>query len=263
MNFDITPFLEDWDYRPGEICVRKFKAKDGTERIQLRVDLGLLQMNSEGRPDGKKPCGHESWFHHYESRLAKHQVEHDGQADGFVLTSEDCSKLLQEAIQYHHRYICFFQLQDYTSVIRDTQRNLRVFDFVDEFAASDEMSWSLQQFRPQLLMMETRARGSLALKAEQVSEATEVVEQGIEAIRDFYQEFSRPDLADQSGEIQSLETWLKQLEERAKEKEATRPLSPREKLEAALREAVGREDYETAAKHRDSLRRLEASPETA
>jgi len=40
--------------------VRTLKGKDGMPKIQLRVDLGLLQMNAEGRPDGKKPFGHES-----------------------------------------------------------------------------------------------------------------------------------------------------------------------------------------------------------
>jgi protein-arginine kinase activator protein McsA len=37
---------------------------------------------------------------------------------------------------------------------------------------------------------------------------------------------------------------------------ANRPLSPREKLEQALSEAVQREDYEKAAKMRDALKNL-------
>ena len=55
MNFDISHLLESWDYQAGQVIVRKFTAKDGVEKIQLRVDLGLLQMNAEGRPDGKRP----------------------------------------------------------------------------------------------------------------------------------------------------------------------------------------------------------------
>jgi len=262
MHFDISPLLEAWDYRPGEICVRKFTAPDGIERIQLRVDLGLLQMNLHGRPDGRRPFGHGSLLEHYETKLDQHRAEHHGLTDGFMLNSEDCSKLLQEAIQYHHRYICLFQLQDYEGVIRDTRRNWRAFDFVDDYAASEEMSWTLQQFRPQLLMMEARARGSRALNDGNLHLAVEIAHQCIEAIQNFYTEFSRPDLAEQSGELQSLETWVKQLEEREKEQEAQRPLSPREKLKVALDEAVSREDYETAARHRDSLRRLETSGKT-
>ena len=57
------------------------------------------------------------------------------------------------------------------------------------------------------------------------------------------------DLAESSGEIQSLEVWLKELQ-------AKRPLTKREKLEVELSEAIRREDYEAAAKVRDSLRNL-------
>src|SRR5437763_5798092 len=131
MNFDISHLLEQWDYQPGEVAVRKFKAKDGSEKIQLRVDLGLLQMNATGRPDGKRPFGHESLLQHYQARLEKYRRTHGASDDGFTLTAEDCAKLQQEAIQYHHRYICLFQLEDYAGVIRDTERNLQVFDFVD------------------------------------------------------------------------------------------------------------------------------------
>ena len=216
-------------------------------------------MNSEGRPDGKRPFGHNSLLEHHEARLAKHLGENEGRTEGFTLNSEDCSKLLQEAIQFHHRYICLFQLQEYEAVIRDTQRNLKVFDFVDEFAASDDMSWSLQQFRPQLLMMETRARGSLALKEGELARAIEAVSNGLEAIREFYRDFARSDSTEQSGEIQSLEAWLKELRDRSTQKRTKRSLNAREKLEHALSEAVLREDYESAAKYRDSLRNLKVS----
>ncbi|HVR35326.1 MAG TPA: hypothetical protein VMS21_05690, partial [Methylomirabilota bacterium] len=58
MSFDITHILEAWTYQAGQVIVRKFRGRDGGEKIQLRVDLGVLQMNAEGRPDGKKPFGH-------------------------------------------------------------------------------------------------------------------------------------------------------------------------------------------------------------
>src|SRR5205814_6067233 len=80
MNFDISHLLEQWDYEPGEVAVRKFKGKDGSEKIQLRVDLGLLQMNATGRPDGKRPFGHESLLEHYKARLEKYRKTHGGSA---------------------------------------------------------------------------------------------------------------------------------------------------------------------------------------
>jgi hypothetical protein len=42
MSFDISHLLDDWEYQSGQVVVRKFKGADGKEKIQLRVDLGLL-----------------------------------------------------------------------------------------------------------------------------------------------------------------------------------------------------------------------------
>ena len=253
MNFDISHLLDQWDYQPGEVAVRKFTANDGTEKIQLRVDLGLLQMNATGRPDGKRPFGRESLLQHYQSRLERYRRTHRGNDDGYILKAEDCAKLQQEAIQYHHRYICLFQLEDYPGVICDTERNLAVFKFVDEYAESDELAWSLLQFSPQLLMMRIRAKGMLTLRKEKHGEAVDVIQRGLDEIRDFYRQHSRQDLLEQSGESHSLESWLQDIQ-------AKRPLSEREKLEHALDEAVRQEDYEKAARVRDALRNLKTSP---
>ena len=46
---DIDSVLEDWDYIPGEVNARRVTARDGRELLQMRVDMGLLQMEiSEG-----------------------------------------------------------------------------------------------------------------------------------------------------------------------------------------------------------------------
>ena len=78
------------------------------------------------------------------------------------------------------------------------------------------------------------------------------MEQGLEKIRAYYREHAHPDMAEHSGEVQSLDMWLHEIK-------STRPLSEREKLENALKDAVRREDYERAAKVRDSLRNLNTS----
>ena len=141
MNFDMSHLLDKWEYRPGQVMVRKFIGKDGIEKIQLRVDLGILQMNAQGRPDGKRPMGHPSLFDFY---LAKQSTT----KKDFALNAEDCSRLQLEAFQYHHRYICLLQLEDFDAVVRDADRNLKLFDFVEENSESEELAWSFQQFRP-------------------------------------------------------------------------------------------------------------------
>ena len=252
MDFDISHLLGSWEYQPGQVVVRRFKAKDGQEKIQLRVDLGLLQMNAEGRPDGKRPFGYTSLLEYHQARLYKHLAAHNGSDEGFRLKAEDCSKLQLEVLQYHHRYICLLQLEDYAGVIRDTERNLAVFDFVEKHAESEDLVWALRQFQPQLLMILSRARGSQALKAEDYELAIRLVEEGIEQIRTFYKESAGNDAAEQSGEIRSLQEWLEEIR-------AKRPLSRREKLERALNDAVKCEDYERAAQVRDELRSLEST----
>ncbi len=250
MSFDISPILDQWDYQPGQLVVRRFQARDGVEKIQLRVDLGVLQMNAQGRPDGKHPYGRESLLDYYQAQMERFQTERRGDEKSFRLTPEDCGRLQQEALQYHHRYICLFQLEEFDAVLRDTQRNLQVFDFVQQHAGSEELAWALQQFRPQLLMMRIRARGAIALKANRYDQVLQLVESGLEELRQFYREHERTDLLEQSGEIQSLESWLQEIQ-------AKRPRTARERLESALNEAVRNEDYEKAAQVRDALRNLQ------
>jgi hypothetical protein len=249
MNVDISHILEQWDYQPGQVVVRRFTGKDGVEKIQLRVDLGLLQMNAEGRPDGKRPLGYASLFEHYRARLLKHVADNQGSDAGFMLQAEDCAKLQIEALQYHHRYICLLQLDDYDGVVRDTDRNLAVFEFVAKHAESEDVAWTVGQFKPQLLMIQTRARASQMLAEKDYEGTIRQIEDGMERIRDFYREHSRNDLLEQSGELGYLRNWLEEVS-------SLRPLSKREKLERALREAVTKEDYERAAQMRDALRNL-------
>lgn len=249
MNFDISDLLSHWEYQAGQIVVRRFKGKDGKEKIQLRVDLGLLQMDAFGRPDGKKPFGHDTLFEHYKARLQKYKDANDDDDEGFSLDAEDCSKLQQEAIQFHHRYICLFQLKDYAAVVRDTERNIAVFDFVENYAEQREMAWSVQQLRPQLLMMQVRAKATVALESGDHDAAIQAAEDGMEELRQFYQRIERPDLVDSSPEIQSLQAYLDEIH-------STRPLSDRERIEQSLDEAVRKEDYEKAAELRDKLRKL-------
>ncbi len=251
MNFDISELLSGWDYKPGQVVARRFPGKDGKEKVQLRVDLGVLQMNSEGRPDGRRPMAHDSWHDFQLERLRKH-TESAGDDEGFVLDSEACSKLQQECIQYHHRYICFFQLEDFAAVERDCERNLHVFEFVAEYAETDDLAWSLLQFVPQLLMMRTRARGTALIRRKKFEKACGAIEEGLEELETFYRENGRDDLMGNSGEISSLKAWLEEIRER-------RPLTEIEKLQRALDEAIRVEDYERAAEVRDQMRKLQAS----
>src|SRR5882762_2567562 len=119
MSLDLNTILKDWPHESGSINVRKIAGLDGREKLQLRVDLGVLQMEMAGRPDGRRPHNCESLLEYHQKRAAR--AEHKGEA--YELTAEQCSELQQEGIQYYHRYLSLFQINDFTGVVRDTQRN--------------------------------------------------------------------------------------------------------------------------------------------
>ena len=55
MGKDIKILLRDWVYNPTGLQVRKIIGDDGLEKIQMRIDLGMLQFEIDGRPDGDRP----------------------------------------------------------------------------------------------------------------------------------------------------------------------------------------------------------------
>ena len=61
----------------------------GRGKVQLRVDLGILQMEMNGRPDGHRPEGFESWLDYYEYLQQAHDETHPDSAP-FLLSEEDC-----------------------------------------------------------------------------------------------------------------------------------------------------------------------------
>src|SRR5205809_7549010 len=201
MSLDLNTVLRDWPHENGKIKVRKIVGLDGHEKLQLRIDLGILQMELTGRPDGQRP-------HNCESLLVYHQrraERAEGRGESYELTPEQCNELQQEGIQYYHRYLSLFQINDLPGDIRDTQRNLDLFAFVAEHVDRDELIWSFQQFRPYVLMMNTRAKASILLGEGCFPEAMREIEHGRDSINEFFQQANLPELAAKSSEIAFLE----------------------------------------------------------
>lgn len=242
MSFDLSDLLRDWPYEPGQLQVRKITGSDGREKLQLRLDMGVLQMEMAGRPDGRQPHGVES-----ELEFQAERAEQAGK--DFEMSEDDVGELQAEGVQYYHRYLALFQLGDWQSVIRDTKRNLDMFAFVAKYAPDDEASWSVQQFRPYVLMMNTRAKANLALERDDVDAAIALVEKGISKIEKFVKDHNRDGETDTS-EINSLSEWLGELRQ-------LKPMTPVEKLNRELERAVQDEKYERAAELRDALRALQ------
>ncbi len=250
MSLDLNSLLNDWPHENGTIKVRKIPGLDGREKLQLRIDLGLLQMEMDGRPDGQRPHNCESLLVYHQRRAAR--AEERG--DEYDLTPEQCGELQQEGVQYYHRYLSLFQIDDFEGVIRDTQRNLDLFSFVDDHTERDDLVWSFQQFRPYVLMMNTRAKVSILLADGQFGDAIRGIEAGRERISEFFQQSTFPEMEAKSSEIAFLDEWLEEVR-------AKRPLSKLELMEREMERAIAGELYERAAELRDAIRNIKTRPE--
>src|SRR3954466_4059196 len=104
LSKDIASILKGWDYEAGTINVRKVAGVDGSPKLQMRLDLGLLQMELSGRPDGLRPHEHESLLQYFEAQLKDHEKRY-GTDLGFHLTADQCQSLRDEAVMYYHRYL--------------------------------------------------------------------------------------------------------------------------------------------------------------
>jgi hypothetical protein len=245
MSLDLNTILKDWPHENGSVKVRKITGLDGREKLQLRVDLGVLQMEVTGRPDGERPHNCESLLEYHQRRA----VRAAGKGEDYELTPEECAELQQEGIQYYHRYLSLFQVNDFAGVVRDTQRNLDLFTFVTEHTDREELSWSLQQFRPYVLMMNTRAKASIFLGQGKFGDAMAEIERGRDAIANFFHHSNFPELASKSSEIAFLDEWLEEVK-------AKRPLSKLEIMQREMESAIAGELYERAAELRDAINLL-------
>jgi hypothetical protein len=239
---DLSAFLHAWDYDASS-TVRRLRAEDGREVIQVRLPLGIEQYEIDGRPDGKRPMRRESWLHHYTAKirtLAK-------KSDRFAPSEKDFRRLQEEGVLYYHRYLLFFQMQEYRLCARDTLRNTRLLDFVRKYFRK-EFSDELEQYRPYVLRMHAMARALYKIEAdEDVRGAIRLLRRAVadvEALPPL--EGSHVFEWEKTRSLKSLEDLLGQLESQV-------PPSRRAILERRLQMAVREEDYERAARLRDEI----------
>jgi len=251
-NLDIGPILDGWEYHPDRLSVRRIRGLDGKPKIQLRLAMGLLQMEVDGRPDGTKPFGETSLLAHYLKKLAHYRAEH-GTDEGFHLDEEDCRALRREMIQYYHRRISFLELREFEKAARDAEHNLRIMDLIKQYASREEDRRASEGFRPFVLMHRTQARAMLMLQRQDYDGALREVKRGIEQIEEFFLEHGLEELISKAGELRFLKNWAERIRK-------VRPRDIKEELERRMWEAAEREDYEKAARFRDMLRELESRP---
>lgn len=254
---DLSSLISSWPFDPDTPSARIVRAADGSQKLQLRVDLGVLQMELKGRPDGTQPDGFPSVLHYY------HDLEKNGNLPS-ALTDDECAVIHREAMQYFSRLNGFVALEWDRQTYDDAEHILDLLDLVSDLAASDETAWRVNQIYPFVRLQHARAAARLDAAAARFSRARTVLERAIDDIREYYANGSDDDApaipgdddpANDPPEVQSLRELIDSLD-------SDQPLSEEENLQKALQSALEHENYEKAARLRDTLRRLRDSRPT-
>lgn len=256
-HFDITEAMAGWNFEPGQVNVRVVPGKDGKPKLQMRLDLGILQMEMTGRPDGRRPHHSLTELDFHLLRLRNHQRRR-GSDTGFFLGARDCQALREESAMFYHRYLSLFVLEQYDAVIRDTQHNLEVMDLCNKYGRKDRDRYHLEQYRPYIIMMQGRARAGAALNDGYVQTAIAYLRGALRGIAGLYANIPsiptrhRKRMFRESDEANTLYELIRQLRKQL-------PPDPRKALQKKLKSALHEQQYEQAAQLRDQLLALDTA----
>lgn len=235
---DIDHILRCWTFRPDMVRARMVKARDGRPVLQMRIDLGLLQMETVGRPDGRRPHGHPSYLDYLMERAAR-------TTGVFVLSDRQCQEVDREFLQYHHRRLCWLALGEFRRAVADADHALALLDFASEHAPDLQWVSLHEQSRPLVLFHRAQAATLHALEEKTPEMAAEEIDRGLAQVQTaiaLLSEEPGPEETLMLEQLQRLRAWVREncQEERS--------------LQERLAEAIASEQYELAAQIRDQLR---------
>lgn len=245
---DIRELLDGWPYDP-ENDVRIVRGQDGREVLQVRTPLGLEQLEMQGRPDGSRPHEMVSALEFYQQKLVVARAA--GNEAGFELSARDCAELFGEGTLYYFRYLRLFQLRRWADTVRDTTRNLQLFDFVLRYAAREQDRKYLEKWRPYLQRMNAAASALFWLERGDAAKALKIVQDGHEQIA------ALEEMDDDTFRFERDRS-LAALRELEQEIQKRQPVSAVERLQRELRRAIDRQEFERAVELRDQIRELRA-----
>ena len=236
---NIDDILRHWSYDPNSVSVRMCRGGDGRQVLQMRIDMGLLQLEVQGRPDGTRPNGEESYYDYLVGIVLN-------EGDDFVLDDEQCAEVDREFVQFYHRRICWLKLQEYRRAVDDADHTLGLMDFCVSHSPDESWTISHEQYRPFVLFHRIQAAALADLEDEGPEAAVHQVNLGLKRI---HQLFCSHD-AEEQFEEDELVKRLTELRESLR-----REYSVGRTLHEQLADAVATEQYELAARIRDELAR--------
>lgn len=242
---NIDRILKKWSYDPDKVRVRLVRGDDGRQVIQMRVDLGLLQLETTGRPDGTSFDGKSSYLDFLRDKYPALEEDDDSE-DVEVMAEEECAETDREFMQYYHRRICWLQLRQYEKAVRDADHTLQLMDLCRDRSPDEQWTLSHEQYRPFVLYQRTQAAAMADLeKGEPGAEAAIArINEGLDTIREFFDDFDVAEQYEENEFVQRLSALREELRQ-----EYSLGMTLQEQLD----QAVAQEDYELAAQLRDEI----------
>ena len=237
-NQSIDRILTDWPYDPANVNVRIVRGDDSRDVIQMRVDMGLLQMETTGRPDGERPKGYETYFDFLVSQTIRD--------DEFEMTEAQCLEVDREFVQFYHRRVCWLTLREYRRAVADADHTLALMDFCLDHSPDDEWTMTHEQYRPFVLFHRIQAAALEQLDQQAAEAAVHTINVGLDQLRELFVEHDAEEMFDDNELVVRLTELRESLRDNYRVGRT---------LEEQLQDAVAREQYELAAKIRDELAR--------
>ena len=237
MTKHIDDLLRDWEYDPENVSVRICEGDDGRELIQLRIDMGILQLEVDGRPDGTNPEGFDTF---YDFLIA----EQLSKGPDWELDDEQCAEIDREFVQFYHRRVSWLNLERYELAVRDADHTLGLMDFCKVHSPDDQWTVSHEQYRPFVLYHRTRADALAALIDVSAEEAMRRIDDGLNRIRSLFKEHDVEEYYDDDELVAQLNEFREFLRNK---------YDVGRTLHEQLAEAIENEEYELAAKLRDQI----------
>lgn len=250
MRRDIDEALQGWPYdpEPGEVVAREARARDGRPVVQVRIELGILQMEAEGRPDGVRPHGFASYLDYLRHRAAGRGLAPGGKSPSWTMSAEQAAEADHEFAQFFHRRVAWLALNRYDRALADADHTLALMDFVARHGPDADYVAGHERFRGLVLFHRTQAAAALALERRKPEEAIDAVRDGAAKLTAHQQAWEAAHEGDETPNGTLIEQ-LGMLEGEIRGKFAVEKT-----LREQLDEAVADEDYERAARLRDQIK---------
>ena len=229
--------LSNWPFTMGQVLVRQTQGADGREVLQVRVDLGILQLETTGRPDGVQPEGFDTYYDYLISLAFE-------EGDNFQLDEARCNEVDREFYQYYHRRICWLTLKRYNEAAQDAQHTLKLMDFSSAYAPDPDWALLHEQYRPFVMFHRIQALALIELERTDPEAGVEVIDKGLAELAEVFEKHD----ATEHFEEDVFVVKLREMRDSIVEHYEVGP-----SLAEQLAEAIAAEQYELAAELRDRI----------